>query len=218
MNYRREFARTLQPEGTPQPAQSWLTAPAGDMKKAVRVLFSVSRRARLPRFDRPLRRKLRSLSPEERALCRQYATLLSEQPELGRELGLTPQTFLDLLELDTELGRLIQAAGSVAQACGDGMLLIDSTLAALNAKVLLKVEETLTDPQTSRADRDRLLSIWGEWYRAEGEAQERELSAEARQARRLAGLREELRQTTESAQVLKALQTLSAPAPGTPVH
>jgi hypothetical protein len=216
MSFRTEFARTIQPA---RPSlSSWLTAPLQDMKQAVRPLFSLGRRSRLPRLSPKARQQLRSLTPEERELCRHYATLLQDQPELAKETGLEAQTFLDLLELDAELGRLIQAAGSLAQAAADGTLVCDSTLSALNARVLVQVEETLEDPETPRAERDRLLSIWGEWYRSEQEAETRELSQEARRERRLSALRKELRDAEESAQVLKALGSLSALPPGRRLH
>ena len=103
MSFRTEFARRFQP--AQQTLESWLTATLDDMKRAVRPLFSISRRARLPRFDPPTRKRMRSLSPEEREQCRLYATLLRDHPELEKDTGLTAQTFLDLLELDAELGR-----------------------------------------------------------------------------------------------------------------
>ncbi|MCS6913428.1 MAG: hypothetical protein RMK29_17050 [Myxococcales bacterium] len=203
-----EFVRRYQPE-TPSLLHC-LTVSSTEMEARIAPVWDLPRRATLPRLTDEQRRLMKtSLTEARRARGLEYGALFTRREDLAREANLHGQIFLDLLNKDVVLDQMIEAAGRLARAAQDGRLLLSMALAALSAKVILRIEELVQDPSTPRARRERLLSYLAAIHREEVEQRGRDEAARRRAERRLAGLRQQLEEASRNAAIRRFLEELS---------
>lgn len=177
-------------------------------------------RPRLPQLDDDMRTVMTGrLTPDHRELMLDLVGVLvgDDARGLAAELGFGAEVFEDILRRDRDLENLGAALDDLGRALAAAESLHNRTLAALNARVLLAVEEALDemDPAAQGTERDELRVC----FRA---AREKQAEIFARQAgtpppagelpRTLEGLKQQLAAATQDADVLRNLASIAAVA------
>lgn len=205
--FRRQFAKSW------KAGKDILTAPGDQLEAALNLIVGAIVRAQLPELSADdIALMVGQLTPNHRELLLACIQLLEKNKDVVAALGFGPEVFGDILGMDVSLENLGGALDRLGRLFATAETLQGRTQSALNAKVLLAVDEVRGDPNTPRLQRDQLGDDFGAAFNRQAEIFRKTAPAAATGGDALpgtlAGLKAQLKAAEQDGAVMRNLNSI----------